>query len=348
MSTLVTTNPPARTWRDIQQSIAPKAMSSEGRKRLLIGTVKSVAALLALGLGGWGAYELFNIWERNPMAIKSPVKSEPVKTVEMRSDGVLDKAWVTRVLALPKNAGLMELDLHALQMRLMETGQVRNAVLTRKFPATLVVMLEERWPVVRIHAQIGEAAPKDLLIARDGVIYDGVCYDPSVIGSLPYLAEVNLKRIRGQFQPVEGMDKVAELLSTARANIPELSRNWQIVSLARYNADGFIIVRSKEIKEIIFGTRENDFYKQIAQLDLVVEVGHLQADHPAVSVNLAIGETQGGAQVPVVFETPSAPASASGANKSPGSKLPAQAPSTRTAPQRPVLFGSIYFPSREL
>ena len=136
MSTLVTTNPPTRTWRDIQQSIAPKAMSSEGRKRLLIGTVKSVAALLALGLGGWGAYELFNIWERNPMAIKSPVKSEPVKTVEMRSDGVLDKAWVTRVLALPKNAGLMELDLHALQMRLMETGQVRNAVLTRKFPAT--------------------------------------------------------------------------------------------------------------------------------------------------------------------------------------------------------------------
>jgi len=350
MSTVISSSPSARTWRDIQQSIAPKAMSSEGRKRLLAGTIKSMAALFALGLAGWGAYELFNTWDRNPMAIKSPVKSEPIKTVETRSDGVLDKAWVTSVLALPKNAGLMELDLQALQARLMNTGQVRNAVLTRKFPATLVVMLEERWPVVRVNAQIGDAAPKDLLVARDGVIYDGSCYDPGMVASLPYLAGVSLKRVKGQFQLVPGMDKVADLLMTAQVNIPTLFRNWQIISLARYEADGFIIVRSKEIKEIVFGTLDNDFRRQIARLDLVVESGRIQVENPAVSVNLALGETKGGvgAQVPVVFGTPPAQPAGSGSNRLAPTRPPVEAPSAHAAAPRPSLFTSISFPSREL
>lgn len=350
MSTVITSSPAVRTWRDIQQSIAPKAMSSEGRKRLLAGTVKSMAALFALGLGGWGAYEIFNTWERNPMAIKSPVKSEPIKTVETRSDGVLDKAWVTRVLALPKNAGLMDLDLPALQARLMNTGQVRNAVLTRKFPATLVVMIEERWPVVRVHAQLGDAAPKDLLVARDGVIYDGSCYDPAMIGSLPYLADVGLKRMKGQFQLVPGMDKVADLLMTAQVNIPALFRNWSVVSLARFEADGFIIVRSKEIKEIIFGTRDRvgDFHRQIAMLDMIVAEGRIQPENPAVSVNLALGETKGGAQVPVVFGTPIVQPAGTGTNRSAPTRPPLEAPSVRATASRNVLFTSITFPSREL
>lgn len=348
MSTAITSNPPVRTWRDIQQPIAPEAMSSEGRKRLLVGTIKSIAALFALGLAGWGAYELFNTWGRNPMAIKSPVKSEPIKTVETRSDGVLDKAWVMRVLALPKNAGLMDLDLPALQTRLMSTGQVRNAVLTRKFPATLVVMLEERWPVVRVNAQIGDAAPKDLLVARDGVIYDGSCYDPGMVGSLPYLADLGLKRVKGQFQPVPGMDKVADLLMTAQVNIPALFRNWSVVSLARFEADGFIIVRSKEIKEIVFGTRDNDFKRQIARLDLVVESGRIQIENPAVSVNLALGETKDGAQVPVVFGTPPAQPAGSGTNRAAPTRPPVEAPSVRAVAPRPSLFTSISFPSREL
>jgi len=113
MSTHVNTLPQVRTWRDIQQTIAPKAMSSEGRKRLQVATVKTVAVLFALCLAGWGIYEGMRTWEQNPMAIKSPVKSAPVKFIDSRSDGVLDKNWVARTLALPKTAGLMELDLYA-------------------------------------------------------------------------------------------------------------------------------------------------------------------------------------------------------------------------------------------
>jgi hypothetical protein len=276
------------------------------------------------------------------MAVKSPVKSAPVKYVDSRSDGVLDHGWVTRTLALPKTAGLMELDLHALRTRLLESGQVRTAVLTRKFPETLVVMIEERSPVLRVRAQVGTSPAKDLLVARDGVIYDGVGYDATLIATLPYLAEVPLKLVQGRFQPVDGMDKVADLLSTAHANIPSLYSGWYVVSLARYALDGEIIVRSKDIKEITFGTRESDFFKQVAQLDLIVETGHVQADHPALSINLAVG----GSQVPVVFETPAA--SAPGAKNNSTTRPAAPAPALRSEPQRPsAYFTNLHFPSRE-
>jgi cell division protein FtsQ len=347
MSTHVNSNPPSRTWRDIQQSIAPKAMSTEGRKRLMGTTVKTVCVLFGVCLAGWGIYEAVLSWQKNPMAIKSPVKSVPVKTVSLRTDGVLEKAWVTRKLALAKNAGLMELDLEALKARLLESGQIQTVVLTRKFPDTLVVMLAERTPVARVRAQIGAAQPKDLLVARDGVVYEGLSYDPGLIGSLPYLADVGMKCVRGRYEPIQGMDKVAELLSTAHANIPALYRNWQIVSLARFESDGFIIVRSKEVKEITFDTRENDFFKQVALLDMVVAEAHLQPDRPARSVNLAIGESQGCAQVPVVLE--SAPELSNSQNKptAPNARPASPAPTVRSAPQRPALFTNLRINSRE-
>lgn len=346
MSTHVNSNPSSRTWRDIQQSIAPKAMSTEGRKRLMGATVKTVCVLFGVCLAGWGIYEAVLSWEKNPMAIKSPVKSVPVKTVSLRTDGVLEKAWVTRTLVLAKNAGLMELDLDALRARLLQSGQIQTVVLTRKFPDTLVVMIEERTPVARVRAQVGSAQPKDFLVARDGVVYEGLSYDPALIGSLPYLADVGMKRVRGRFVPIMGMDRVAELLSTAHANIPALYRNWQIVSLARFEADGFIIVRSKEVKEITFDTR-NDFFKQVALLDMVVAEAHLQPDRPARSVNLAIGESQGCAQVPVVLE--SAPELSNGQNKptAPNVRPANTAPTVRSAPQRPAIFTNLRINSRE-
>jgi len=342
MSTHVNTLPSVRNWRDIQQSIAPKAMSSEGRKRLQVATAKTVAVLFALGLVGWGLFEGMRLWEQNPNAIQSPVKSAPVKFVDARSDGVLDHGWVTRTLALPKTVGLMELDLYALKNRLLESGQVRTAVLTRKFPETLVVIIEERSPVLRLRAQVGSAPAKDWLVARDGVTYEGVGYDATLLATLPYLADVPLKRVQGRFPPIEGMEKVADLLSTAHANIPELYRGWQIVSLARFALDGEIVVRSKDIKEITFGTRESDFFKQVAQLDLIVETGHVQADHPALSINLAVG----GSQVPVVFEKPAAPAP--GVKTNSITRPAVSIPAVRAAPQRPsAIFSTLYFPSRE-
>lgn len=277
-------------------------MSSTGRKRMIFATIKSVAVLVFTCTCLWAGYEVFLVWQNNPSKLKAPVRSALVREVVLRGPKTLtlDQPWVVRTLALPKTADLMELDLFALRDRLLVSAQVQGAELTRKFPDTLVVTLEERSPVARVNARIGEGEPQTLLVARDGVVYRGECYKDELIQSLPFLGGIGLKRSAGKFTPIQGMETVADLLSIARANAPNLYRNWVVVSLEKLASDGQIVVQSSDVTEAVFGIRD-DFYKQIARLDYIIsEARNHPVTTPLKSINLAVG----GEQVPVSFELP--------------------------------------------
>jgi hypothetical protein len=296
MSRTATVTSSVRTWRDIPQEIAPRAMSRVGRKRLTYRTVRSIAATVTVVAIGAGAFEIWRTWSETPQLLAAPVDSQPVKTVTVQSDGVLNQAWVERTLALPRGVGLMELDLYSLRTRLMASGQVASAVLTREFPDTLKVVLAERSPVVRLKAQLGAESPRDFLVARDGTVFLGEGFSSDMVDTLPWLAGVRLVREGSGFLPLAGMDRVSELLATAISNTPRLYAGWRIVSLERMNTDGEILVQSAEVGEIVFGLRE-DFFSQIARLDLILERTAPGRDQPLRSVNLAVGPSQ----VPVAF-----------------------------------------------
>ncbi|HEY0967292.1 MAG TPA: cell division protein FtsQ [Opitutaceae bacterium] len=299
MSKLDSATPVARNWRDIPQTVAPRAMSTEGRRRLAFSTGKLIATCALSAAALWGGFEIWRTWETAPQTLTAAGKGEPVKTIELRTDGVLDLSWVNDVLALPRNVALMELDLPGLQSRLTTTGQVRTAVLVRKFPSTLVVTLQERSPVVRIRPEAGP----DLVVARDGTVYAGTGYADDLITSLPWLAGVRLTRAGDGYVPLTGLETLAELLTVTQANAPGLYRSWNVVDLSRLPTDGEIIVRSKDIPEVVFGTRD-DFFTQVALLDSTIEQIAL---NPALGqpsrVNLAVG----GRQVPVAFGGTPAP-----------------------------------------
>ena len=315
-------------------------MSSTGRKRMIFANTKAIAVLLIGCVSLWGGYEIFQTWETNPAKIKAPVKSAPVKNISLRGQNlVLDQPWVVRTLALPKNADLMELDLYALRERLLASGQVRAAELTRKFPDTLLVSIEERSPVARINARFGDGNPEEFLVARDGIVYRGACYKEDVTKSLPYLAGVALKRSNGKLQPIEGMETVADLLSTARTNVPGLYHNWSIIDLQKLGSDGQITVQSGEAGAVTFGTRE-DFYKQIARLDYIIDQSKLvPTPVPLKAINLAVGE-----QVPVSFQVPTAQAddakNKGRSGSSPGHSSHANPRNLRAAPTRPLQANS--------
>jgi hypothetical protein len=301
MSRAATVTTSARSWRDIPQEIAPRAMSREGRKRVTYGTVKTIAATIVLAAMAAGAFEIWRTWKATPELLAAPIDSQPVKTITVQSDGVLGQAWVERVLALPRGIGLMELDLYALRTRLMASGQVASAVLTREFPDTLRVVLAERSPLVRLRAQIGGEPARDFLVARDGTVFVGEGFPAGITGSLPWLKGVRLVREGAGFQPLSGIDRVGDLLVTAMDNAPRLYRNWEVVSLERMTTDGEIVVTATNVNEIIFGLRE-DFFSQIARLDLILEHPRAASDQPLRSINLAVGPTQ----VPVALGLPMA------------------------------------------
>ena len=289
--------PPGRSWRNIRQVVQPLAMSRQGRRRQQLEWLK-VGTLLTLALGAaWGGYTVVHSWETDRAALATAVHSEPVRDVVLITDGVLTQKWVAGVLALPKSASLMALELPVLRDRLLLTGQVRVAVLTRSFPDTLVVTLQERTPVARLQASESDGTTRQLLVAKDGVVYDGLNYDKQMIAGLPWLDGVRLVKSAQGYEPITGMGDVSTLLSTAQLQAPHLYREWLVVSLARLAQSDEILVKAQDIPEIVF-SRKRDFFKQIAQLDYVVDQVRTLPEPALQSVNLALE-----GQVPVKLLT---------------------------------------------
>jgi len=284
-----------RTWRDLAQPIAPRVMSREGRRRRALAVAKVGGIALAVVAAGWGAVEVSSAWQHDPGTLLASANSVPVGSITLRTDGVLDAAWLRTTLALPAKADLMGLDLAALQRRLRASGQVQSAELTRVFPDHLAVLLQERVPVARVMAQLGDAPPVALLVARDGTVFAGVDHAPEFLATLPFLDGVHLVRTGTGFAPIAGLPAVAGLLEVARTKTPELARGFRVVSLARLESDDLILVRSDVVHEITFGAHA-DFLRQLAQLDYVLDqLGRDNSTQPLGSVNLAVG----GGQVPV-------------------------------------------------
>lgn len=271
-------------------------MSERGRRRRLLAWTKVTGLVVAFTGAAWGLYELAHSWTTDRAGLANAVHSEPVKEIAVVTTGVLNQKWAIDVMGVPKGASLMALDLQALKAKLTAYGQIRLAVLTRSFPDTLVVTLQERTPVARIQASDG-LRTRQLLVAKDGVVYEGQGYDRQLIASLPWLDGVRLVKTADGFAPIAGMEDVSELLSRAQLDAPHLYKNWLVVSLERLASADEIIVKSQDVPQIVF-SRKRNFFKQMAQLDYVIDRSHLLPDPQIRSVNLTYE-----GQVPVRLES---------------------------------------------
>jgi cell division protein FtsQ len=286
--------PETRTWREIPQQVRPRAMSREGRRRLAMGVVRAVAGILVFGLVSWGAWEMVAVFRDDPDGVPGADKADRVRSLVLVTDGVLDRNWLARTLAIPANATLMGLDLGQLRAKVLADAQVSAADIVRNFPDRLTVRISERSPVVRMMAQSGVGPPEMLFVSRDGVAFAGTGFDPAMVATLPWIDGVRLVRSGGAFAPIDGMRPVSDLLACAKLEAEELYRSWQVISLARLASDGEIEVHTREGLKVVFGTRE-DYLLQVARLDLLV-ADSTDPTRPLREVNLALG-----AQVPVSY-----------------------------------------------
>ena len=286
-------------------------MSSEGRRRLVMGMLRAATGILVLGAVAWGAWQISDVL-RNPASAPEGSKSDRIRSLVLVTDGVLDKSWLAKTLAIPADATLMGTDLIQLRARVLGDFQVRTAAVVRNFPDSIVVRISERSPVARIMAQSGGEAPRALLVSRDGFAFAGTGFDPDMVATLPWLDGVRLVRDGTAFAPIQGMAAVADLLASAKLEAEGLYRTWQVVSMARLASDGLIEVHTRAGMKAIFGTTE-DYLRQIARLDLLLDES-TDPTRPLTQVDLSLGP-----QVPVAYGTvaptmdgprPAAPASA--------------------------------------
>jgi cell division protein FtsQ len=289
----------ARHWRNIPQQVKPRAMSREGRWRLTLVFLRWLGGAAALAVAGWGAWQGAAIWRGSPAALGVGAAAVPLQHLTLTTDGVLDRAWLEKTLALPKNASLPQLDLPQLRARVLASGQAKEATLIRDYPATLAVHLAERTPVARIKTA---GADSPLLVDQWGAVYDGVGYTPTLLDTLPWLDGIRLVRQDQGFAPIPGMGHVADLLRAAQSDAPHLYRNWRVVSLARLQADGDIEVRTKDQMEVIFGTQD-EFFLQLARLDTLLDTARAQGTPAIVKIDLSLPSPDSArpAGIPVTF-----------------------------------------------
>jgi cell division protein FtsQ len=312
--------PPARaaaggTWRDIRQEMPLDAITRAGRRRQVGRWLKFSLGCCGVALAAWGAYEAAHRWTTDRTAVTKAVRSPAVRQVTVVTDpgGVLSTVWVRGVLDLPPAASLLALDLAALRERLLAFGQVRGVELALVFPDTLAVTLQERTPVARVQAVDAQGIPRPLLVAKDGVVYEGIAYDPAMLATLPHLDGVRLVPAGRGLRPIEGMAVVADLLTNAQLQAPHLYRDWQVVSLARLAEHDEIVIRSREIPEIVFSRREG-FFRQLARLDYVTDRVRERLGAAPTSVNLALG-SQVPTTMPPAAESLRSPSSSSNPRK---------------------------------
>lgn len=260
--------PTARTWRDIPQPVVPRAMSAEGRWRLTLATLRIAGLVLACGLFAWGVRLVYSSLNHSDAAPTTNTRSTPMKAAELRTDGVLDGAWLARTLALPARASLMDLDLVKLQGKLLADRQVVTATLTRNFPDRLIVQISERTPVARVKIELA-GEQRTLVVARDGTIYPGSGYDAAMLETLPWLDGVTIAPDGAGFRPIEGMEVAAELLAKARLEAEHLYNTWGVISLKRLAKDQILEVRTKNDACTVYFTARDDFFRQLAKLDYI-------------------------------------------------------------------------------
>ena len=271
-------------------------MSPGGRWRLAVAGLR-VVGVVAAALGAtWGVWQVTEALQEDAKKMPAAAKTVAVKNFELTTDaeGVLDSTWLRQALALPKTASLMELDLEQLRGRLLASGQVSTASLTRKFPDTLTVRLTERKPILRVKAQLGEGEARTLLVARDGVVFEGFGFSVDRLAELPWLDGVRLVRQDGKIRPIEGLKPVADLLARARLEAGHLYATWQVVSLAHLEFDQEIEVRATGGTVLVFAAGR-DFFPQLAKLDSLWE-RFANLPVPPSRIDLSLGR-----EVPVAF-----------------------------------------------
>jgi hypothetical protein len=149
-------------------------------------------------------------------------------------------------------------------------------------------------PIARIRVDLG-IVQRDLLVARDGVLFFGTGFDPGVLKTLPWLDGVAIAREGVGFRPIENMDVVARLLADARFSAPHLYAYWQAVSLARLESDRELEVTMKNGTKALF-TGKGSFFVQLAYFDEIFDrLSRIPGARARVDLTL-------GREVPVTIE----------------------------------------------
>lgn len=280
----------SKTWKDISQSVKPKAMSSASERRVLMSRLKIAGCVLAVIAVVAAALQFSSVWREAPELLTKAGESLPIKTIEIETDGSLSRVWVNNHLDLGEEANLLSVDISGIESKLKAIGQVKKVEVERRFPDTLRVLIEERRPVARMVAQRSNGERLFMYVDADGILFESEWVEPATSNRLPYLEVKSLKKVGDRYLPVDDVKPAMRLLEVASGVAPHIYGTWRVLTVSESHR---ISVSSPRVKEAIFHAK-HDYIQQLARLDYILDYYRTRQSEPIGHVDLTLGD-----QVPV-------------------------------------------------
>lgn len=262
-----------QSWRALVGSKRPKIHSKQAIQRRRARVLKLFGLVFVFcGLVAGSVWVVLKLVEPDrEIAIKTP--SKPIERILFETNGMLPDSWLNEVIQLKPGMTMMEADIFGLKQRLEASGQVKSAIVERVFPADLRIVVKEQTPVLRLAVTNSSGQRELRIVGEDGTVYKGVGYPKATLQNLPYV--LPYQHNDGSFFPMQGIERVAELLSRARQAHPKLAKGWQVVSLTYYSGDiempGQVIeIRSVGVPRILFSA-SSDFGVQLDRLAYILD-----------------------------------------------------------------------------
>ena len=257
-----------QSWRELAVQRQTRVNSSLSWKRRKVRWIKFFGIILVCAIVVGAIIRAFQGQKPDDDLAATASKAGFIQRIELYTDGVLSDEWLSETIQLRPGISIMEVDIHALKETLEANAQVKSASVERVFPSEIHIDIIERKPVMRLMIANANGGRNLRLVARDGVVYEGIGYSATALKQLPFLQPY--RKPDGSYFPLRGMESVAQLLDLVRSHQPDLFRTWQVVSLENYtgnqNLPGQVIeVRSKIVPEIVFSAT-TDYALQLDRL----------------------------------------------------------------------------------
>lgn len=248
------------------KKLAPKSSRRPASRAALLKRLSTVGKffllLVSLTAFGYGFWWLDKLGRSNTGPIDLTGPGIPISKVSFRTDGVLTERWFHNWLGPLRGRTLMELDIERIHRDLQAEDQISFARITREFPDTLRIDIQERQPILVLRLGSKDGKVRDWLVSGDGTLYLGTGYPRSTLSLLPSLdVDPSLVRPRKEgagYERLVGIPRVAPLLELVRREYPGIYRDWQVVSYERPDEDdpgAHVSVRSGKVRKLRFSPR---------------------------------------------------------------------------------------------